>query len=421
MKPATVFAALIPALVLVLPAQAEAGPNTIEQLYAIDTGKARLVLASSPAGMVIFNDALEVYRIYRYGLLGKKPTARLMVVDLDGDGRPEIIGIGKPTFGLDATGNPLWDFPDGCSELAVGDLLGTPEKEVACIHGKSLTVLACDGSPSWEVQLSSTGMSGLAAGLLGTTDGKDGLEFNVGKEILRFKGDGTPLGNEFTERATTPVDLLELQRAESAGLLDGSTQLDLDGDGVAEDSLLAEGSKLSLRFKGKQEPVVYELPGGRILAVAVGEGFGDTPLIVVGGEGRVAFLGADGKVKKETAIDLLRASRSPKVEVVGVNAVGFELRENVGKTFDASREQVAACYEKRHKAYGLTRQGKTMFKFDVSDKGKVTAFETLYTTLNDSEVNGCIGRIVKGLTFPKPSEPGAHFTADLLFTWTDRF
>ncbi|MBM4319535.1 MAG: hypothetical protein FJ125_06160, partial [Deltaproteobacteria bacterium] len=291
MKHVPLAAVLLCAMALALPVHAAAGPSTVERVYAIDTGKAKLVLACTPAGMVVLNDKLGVYRIYRYQPLSKKASLRQMVVDLDGDGHPEIIGIGKPTFGLDPTGNPLWDFPEGCSELTTGDLLGTTEKEVACIHGKALTVLAYDGSLNWEVQLSSSSMTALAAGMLGTTDGKEGLEFSVGKEILRFKGDGTPLGNEYSERATQPPDLAGEQNEAHAALVTGKTQLDLDGDGTAEDSLLVEGAKLSLRVKGREQPAVYTFPAGPILGVAIGEGFTDKPIVVVGGEKMVAFIG----------------------------------------------------------------------------------------------------------------------------------
>jgi len=83
--------------------------------------------------------------------------------------------------------------------------------------------------------------------------------------------------------------------------------------------------------------------------------------------------------------------------------------------------ELQACYERRHKAYALPRLGKTMFRFDIAPSGKVAGHEVLYTTLNDAEVNRCIVKAVSRLSFPKPSEPNALVTADLLFGWTDSF
>jgi len=408
-----------------LPALAVAGPSGVTRLDILNTGKARLVVATAPAGMVIFDERLEVYRIYRYQALTKKGSLpeQIRIGDLDGDGHPEIIGIGKPTFGLDPTGNPLWDFPDGCSELATGDLQGTPEKEIACIHGRALTTLAVDGSVNWEVQLSSANMTGLAAGMLGTTDGKEGLEFNVNKEILRFAGNGTPLPGEATERQTQPVDFVGAYAAGLAELMSGRQEVDLDGDGTAADKLLVQGNKLTITVAGAPQPVEYVCPTGAILSLGVAEGLGPEgkSLIVVGGERLVAFVGLDGLPQKEVTVDFARATRQAKVELVGANGVGFEQRELAEKPVIGILPELQACYERRHKAYSLTRLGKTMFRFDIAPSGKVASHEVLYTTLNDAEVNRCIVKAVSRLSFPKPSEPNALVTADLLFGWTDSF
>ncbi len=399
-----------------------AGPNTVDRVYALDTGRERMAMASAPGGLVLFDAKLDVYRIYRYAPLGKGDITRVRVIDLDEDGGPEIIGIGKPSFGLDAGGNPVWDYPEGCSELGVGDLLDTPEKEVVCVHGRTLTALSYNGSMMWEVDLRGAKMTGLGVGMLDTDDGKEDVEVQVGKQIWRYKGDGSQLGTEFEERRTVPQDDWAEQAAEIKATLAGERSFDLDHDGTAEETLKAEGAKLSILSKGKAEPLgQYTLPTGPILSVAVGAlGEEGKPVIVVGGEGIVAFLAGNGAVLKEQRVDFRKADRSPKVEFVGVNAVGFEDREAAAGRVQSILDKAGECYAKRHRAYALTRQGKTMFKFDVNAKGKVSGSEILYTTLSDGQVDACIRGLGSKLSFPTPTEDGAHCTADVLFTWSDR-
>ncbi len=403
------------------PRGAWAGPNTVDRLFTVDTGKARFVLASAPKGLVLFDSKLDVYRIYRYSPM--KGRARVLVVDLDNDGSPEFIGVGKPSFGLDSTGNPVWDYPEGCSELGVGDLLGTPEKEVACIHGRTLSVLAYDGTVLWEAVIRGGKMTGLAVAMLDTDDGKDDLEFLVGKKIWRYKGDGTVLGENFEERKAQPRDEWAEQAEAMKAVMSGQETFDLDGDGTAEESIVVDGAKLVIKSKGKDKPMgEYTFPAGKILSAAVGQLTDDgKPVVALGGDGMVAFVGPDGKAIREVRIDFRKARRKPKVEYVGVNAMGFADRKGPIGLFDEHLPQIAACYAKRHKAYALTRQGKTLFKFDIGPKGKVKGHEIAYSTLNDPKVNGCIVKVVKRWKFPAPTEPGAHVTADLLFTWTDRF
>ncbi len=421
MRQAPLFVALL--LSVALTSQATAGPNTIDRVFAVDTGKARMVLASAPAGLVILDSKLNVYRIYRYKPLGKKARERVRVVDLDNDGSPEIIGIGKPSFGLDSTGNPVWDYPEGCSQLGVGDLLDTPEKEVACVHGKHLSTLAYNGPVLWEVEITGAKMKDLGVAMLDTDDGKEDLEFSVGDAVWRYKGDGSLLGDAFEERRTEPQDSWGAQAAALVELMSGKESVDLDGDGDASESIVVKGAKLVLHKQGADAPLgEYTAPTGAIRSVAVGAlGEDDKPVVVVGGDGLLAVLGPDAKPLAEVRVNFRKASRVAKVEFVGVNAVGFADRDAASKPFGERAAEVSRCYEKRHRAYSLTRQGKAMLKFDVKPNGKVGGTEIIYTTLNDAAVSSCIRKAVSRWTFPKPTEPGAHITADLLFTWTDSF
>lgn len=422
MRQALLFVVLLLSVVAARPAAA--GPNTVDRVFAVDTGRARLVLASAPAGLLILDDKLQVYRIYHYKPLGSGSRERVRVVDLDNDGSPEIIGIGKPSFGLDSTGNPVWDYAEGCSQLGVGDLLDTPEKEVACVHGKKLSTLAYNGPVLWEVEITGAKMKDLGVAMLDTDDGKEDLEFSVGDQVWRYKGDGSLLGDGFEERRTQPQDAWAAQAEALVALMGGTELVDLDGDGSATETLHVQGAKLVLRKQATDAPLgEYTAPTGAIRSLAVGALLGEEgkPAVIVGGEGLVAVLGPDAKPLAEVRVDFRRSARAAKVEFVGVNAVGFADTDAATKPLTAHAAQVSTCYEKRHRAYSLTRQGKVMLKFDVKPDGRVGTTEIIYTTLNDPRVSGCIRKAAARWTFPKPAEPGAHVTADLLFTWTDTF
>ena len=119
---------------------AAAAPANIDRIEVIE-GDGGYAVVSYEGGMLLLKADGTPHRVYRYKAIKEGPPDRMRVVDVDGDGRGEIFGLGLPTFMLNKKGDPVWDVAKGCQGFAVANVMGEPnKKELVCASGGSLIV-----------------------------------------------------------------------------------------------------------------------------------------------------------------------------------------------------------------------------------------------------------------------------------------
>ncbi len=414
---------------------AAAAPANIDRIEVIE-GDGGYAVVSYEGGMLLLKADGTPHRVYRYKAIKEGPPDRMRVVDVDGDGRGEIFGLGLPTFMLNKKGDPVWDVAKGCQGFAVANVMGEPnKKELVCASGGSLIVSTHDAQEVWRYDYKRTLILDLGVGDLGDT-GNDDVEFRVKgqkKGFWRISNQGEDLGSEFEERGTQVQDEMATYKQDLTDLLGGKTTFDLNGDGAGEETLKVEGAKVSLISSGKGKPVAeFDMPGGAVSAAAVGDVDGDGKLeVFLAGAGTVRILDSAGAVKADVRVDPSSMKRTPEAKLNGANAMGLTIPhkpDNIDEDDeDALRNlleekgfrAVRSCYERRLKSYALTYRGKVILKLEVNKKGKVSGQETLYSDVTDDVVLKCIAKAAKKWRVFPANQDGAHMILDMELGWID--
>ena len=417
------------AALAVLPGLASGAPARID-VVAVLEGTPGLAVAAFDGGILLAAADGSVHRVYRYSKLAEGPPDHLRVEDVDGDGRAEVIGIGKPTFLLNDNGDPLLDWESGCVGFGVGNLNGrkASNKELVCLHGSHIEVFTSDAQYVWSADLGKWHFV-RELGLADLDDsGLDDVEFEVllkkKRSIWRFNEDGEELGRDLAERTTAVQHVTPEVRQASADLLAGKTAIDFNGDGSAEERVEFNHGMVKLSSGGKGTPIgEFEMPGKEVFAAAVGDLDGDgKPELVLGGLGHVLIVGNDAKIVADLVVDPSRIRREPMAKLNGANASGLEEQEDpdaIKRMLDENFRGVAECYDKRLKAYALTHRGKAILKFEVSAKGAIGKYETLYTDVNHPDLMKCIAKVASKWKVPKAVAPDANVILDMELGWKD--
>lgn len=421
---------------LLVAATADAAPAAIDRVALVE-GEGGFAVISYNGGMLLLKADGSPHRVYRYKSIHEGAPDRLRVVDIDGDGRSEVFGLGVPTFMLNKKGDPVWDVPKGCQGFAVANVMGEAnKKELVCASGGALVVSTHDGQEVWRYDYKRTLILDVGVGDLGDT-GNDDVEFRTKRQkqgFWRISNQGEELGRDFEGRDTQVQDEMAAYKAELTDLMSGKTTFDLNGDGSGEESLKVDGAKVTIGSSGKGKPVAeFDMPGGAVSAAAVGDVDGDGKLeIFLAGPGIVRIVDASGAIRSDVRVDPAAMKREPQATLNGANATGMAIptkADNIEESDeDALRtllEQksfsaVRTCYERRLKSYPLTYRGKVILKLAVNKKGKISGQETLYSDVTDDFVLKCIGKATKKWKVFAATEPGAHMILDMDLGWSDK-
>ncbi len=430
------FASLAALTLTLFGGSAWAAPATVDRLEVVE-GEGGFGLASFEGGLVLLKANGDPHRIYKFARIKEGTPDRVRVVDVDGDGRPEVFGLGVPTFMLNKKGDPLWDVPKGCQGFALANVMGDEkQKELVCASGGAITVYTHDAQEVWSYDYGRRTVI-LDVGAADTADtGNEDVEFRIRgqkKGFWRISNAGEELGRDFEARETQVQDETGDYKARLADLLGGKTSFDLNGDGAGEESLKVEGAHVVIASSGKGKPLAeFDMPGGVVASAAVGDIDGDGKLeVLLGGVGVVRVVGFDGAVRADLRIDPARMQRTPVATLSGANATGLAVPHKADNIEEADEEAlrelleqkgfgaVKACYERRLKSYPLTHRGKVILKFEVDGTGKIRGQHTLYSDVTNDAVVGCISKAAKRWTVIKTQKKGAHMILDMQLGWTD--
>jgi TonB family protein len=153
---------------------------------------------------------------------------------------------------------------------------------------------------------------------------------------------------------------------------------------------------------------IGKLPGGEVV-LATSSGGRDTRAATKLLEGKqVATLsggGGSGKVRGTVS----------RIPARSINTTGgFLSREEILKVVNAGISDITRCYERElMKNPGLA--GKVVYDWVISPSGSVESARTRSSSLSSEEVTRCIGQVIRGWQFPKPSGGSVKVTFPFTF------
>ncbi len=392
-----------------------ASAQGVSELTVVEQGGRRLIVALSPDGVAFVDVGSR--SLYRAWPVKGRPGVDLTLADADSDGDLDVIAAGRPAFIISGDGDPISSVKGACDQVFIQDFAADRSVDVVCRKGTTFTATTHDGQKLWEYKLSGLKVGACAAGDL-NGDNKSDLECSVGRgRYLRLDGAGNEQGRDF--------ESAQLDHAagagggEPSGLLLGEQAFDLDGDGTAEETLAVSGAQVIVRSRAKGNLATLEV--GKITAALAEDLDRDGKAdVVLGGEGKVFFLGADGKVAATVVVDPKKVKREATAVLNGVSANGLESDDLARATVQDQTAKLAGCYTSNVKKDPYARVGRVIFNLLVDEKGKVSKAERLHSDLNDKGVEGCIQKTLSGVTYPKATQPGASVTVTLRMGFFDR-
>ena len=99
-----------------------ANTASAQTLYDWPSDKAPVAVHDGGSVFFIGKDK-TVWRVYKWTAPKAKGAAQAYFTDINGDGKADVVGAGKPSFALDHDSNPIWFYSAGCDELMVANTL----------------------------------------------------------------------------------------------------------------------------------------------------------------------------------------------------------------------------------------------------------------------------------------------------------
>lgn len=420
-------AAIVGATLITQHSTANAAGDPITELHVVSSPTGKLIVAVSNNGVVLIDPKAKTsFRAWKSRPNAMRGYAQdyFALQDVDRNGTLDVVVSGKPSFIISGDGSPITAIARGCGQFHLGDFDADKSPDIMCRDGNTLKLLTYDGQKLYEYRI-----QGLKLGTCNFGDTNGDLKEDTECEIkgkgtyVRIAGDGNELGRAFEGAALSgPEDDNPGYAAKMRDLLTGKERFDLNGDGVNEEWLQLDGKAVVLRSGSKPKALGrFEL--GTPTSVLVEDVDGDNKVdIVLGGNGKVTFINAEGKKVGEVVADPKKLKRKTDVRVEAINANGLtDSSEAAARSAVEKRiAKLNACYDSNVRRDPYTRVGRMIWALSVSKKGTVSKVERLHSALDDKRVESCISRALKGFKFPTANTADASVTVTLTMGFVDR-
>lgn len=372
------------------------------------------VLISSGKGLVFLHQDGKPYRAYDFKASKK---GGVIVTDLDEDGKPEIVGAGKPTFTLDTNTSAMFSRKQGCGQVIVADFIGDKKLELMCSDGGTMRVFTYDGQMAWEINVGRS----FGTCKVGDVNGDlhPDIECTRGKKIVRFDAEGKLMdgaadssqieGESETYTATAGVDL---------SAIEGKAKQDLTGDGKNEAIEVLDGS---LVVRGEDDKILSttKLNGKPVAALVKNlDGKGASDIIVVTDK-TIHVIDPLGKASATYSLSARSYKRAPTVEYQGLSASNFSDEKAAREAAEKVKDKLAKCYTSEMKKSEFAGSGQLLTNVFVDAKGKITGVQA-FTNLASPSVPKCVKGTLKKLKLPAATGDKATLTVTLKFDFRDR-
>lgn len=395
------------------------------ELYDWSADQAPVMLRSGD-GLVFLGTDKEPYRAYAWETSDSEKTPDSYFSDLDGDKAVDIVGNGDPTFALKHNSDPYWILEDGCDEAIVADFYeGDGRHDIMCRNRGKIAIYTYDKQEWWSANLG-VNMDWCRAGDI-NGDLQADLECKIAgrDKYVRIDSEGEILAEESkeTKLSDDEIDYDAPEPVDAEKVLSGEKMFDLNGDGTAEESLLADGEALVLQSKSAKKALARVELGGEVKTALVNnlDGEGTPEIVAVAGDSIVVIDAKGNKIGGYPA-DAGSYERYPVAELKSVYANGFKKDGEAKNSVKDVQDDLADCYSRRVRGNLFVGIGQIIMKVYVDDGGTVTEVEKVHSDLDDSTVESCAKRVLKGLDYPnaKSEDEKGTVNTSMKFTFGDK-
>ncbi len=394
-----------------------ASTASAQEIYDWNDAKVPAVV-SSKGNLIFIGKEKAPNRVYSWKAAKGKNKQTVYLTDMDGDGKADVVGAGKPMFVLNSKSDPVAFHKKGCFQALVADFTADNKNDIACINGGSISVFTHDLQMAWTSKINKKLKFCRAGDVNG--DLKADLECKQGKMWTRFDGSSGELLAASTDTEEVSAPLNPSIAASDARVLDGKTMFDFNADGTAEESLLKDGNAVAIRSRSLKKGLGrVELKSAPITAL-VKDLDGDKKLdIVVVTKNTIVIASTDGK-SKSFSLNAKKYKRTPIAKLDSVYANGFESNnDNAQKVVNAINTKLSKCYASQVRKNQFAGVGTMLVEATVNKKGKVTHVTEHHSSLADKKVGKCVRGIVKKLKFPEATTDAATINISMTFTFRD--
>jgi hypothetical protein len=382
--------------------------------------KATPVVVHNESGLFFVGKDKTVWRAYTWKQATGKKSDPLQILDLDKDGNLEIVGAGKPTFVLKSNSDPIWFDKNGCDQVLTGDFTADDKGDVVCIRGNKIRMLTHDNQMVWEVSIGKRFDWCRGGDVNG--DLKNDVECKLrGKNsYARFDGSsGEVLTPGSDDEQVTDNDEAAIQPMDGDSIA-GKTMHDLNGDGTAEESFLADGKAFAIQSRSAKKALGRVEMKAEPVAIHAVDLDGDKKLEVVAvSDKEIVITDATGKDPKSFSASGRSYKRKPVAQLDSVYANGFADDAAAKKAVEDNNDKLDKCYASAVRKNQFAGTGRTLVKIDVDDKGKVKSAQKLHSDLADSGVVKCAVKVLEKAKYGNAAEGGTGMV-NVTITYTFR-
>lgn len=383
------------------------------------------VLVDAGEGLVLLGKDGAPMRAFDWRANSGERDSGLRLVDMLGDGSPEIVGSGKPSFVLRANGEPVFEIEEGCEQLIVADITASRGLDVGCVSRNELRAFTGDGQFAWGVQPGRALEWCQVEDVTGNVKADFECKLRGRDAYIRISDSGELLTAEPGE-AGMSGEAPELNEAAAASdaVLKGEERFDFDGDGKAEERVVAgEGSLKIVGAAGEEAPLAeVAVRGGEVEAALVkqlGEQ-GGVSVVAVSAERIYVVDKAEGEVRvRDFSADASRYRRVPFADLASVYANGFEDAGAAQEAVRAIGDRIGQCYASRLRGNAYAGSGRQIVQLTVGQDGKVREAMQMHSDVGDAQVERCARQALERGSYPGVQGESGTINVNILFTFRD--
>ncbi|WP_158542414.1 AgmX/PglI C-terminal domain-containing protein [Lujinxingia litoralis] len=382
------------------------------------------VLVDAGSGVVLLGKDGAPMRAFSWrGNEGERDQA-LRLVDMLGDGTPEIVGAGRPTFVLRANGEPVFEIEKGCDQVIVADISASRGLDLACVTGREIRAYTGDGQFAWGVEPGVRLEWCQAEDVTGNSKADFECKVRGREQYVRISDSGEPIGEPVGEAGMSgEAPAVNQAQASSDALLKEGGRFDFDGDGKAEERLVVEeGSLKVVGAAGEDAPLAEVSTRGKVEAALIkelDEGGGATLVAVSKERIYVIDHGEEGVRVRDYSADASRYRRVPFADLASVYANGFEDSAAAQQAVRDIGDRISQCYASRLRSNAYAGSGRQIVQLTVGEDGKVKDVMQMHSDVGDGQVERCARQALERGTYPGAQSGTATLNVNILFTFRD--
>lgn len=380
------------------------------------------VLVENASGLIFIGPEGQPVRAFSWRSNDGERDRAIRLTDMEGDGVPNIVGSGTPTFILSASGEPISSFEQGCRQVLVANLVRRSGQNIICVRDREIQAYTGDGQLIWAAQ-PGRNIDWCRTGDI-TGDARHDVECKYrGRDTyLRLGSDGTILTESSENQSLEDArESIELHPAVGEAVWTGGERFDLDGDGSATETIHAVDGAIEFR-KGSSEEAFFRVEiDGVVTGVVAKDVTGDGSLEVVAvTESRIYVISQGGESVRDFSANAGQYRRVPYADLTNLFARGFgDADEDAREAVRAIQENISQCYGTRLRAHPMAGSGRQMLRVFVGTDGSVANVNQTASQVGDRQVENCARQALERASYPAAEEEDAAINITITFTFRD--